>query len=112
MHSPAPAPLQRCLLVRRDVADPSVFDYFLCGAPSRVPLAELVRAAGAARATQCRLETAKQAVGLGQYEVRSWAGWYRHVTLALLADAIRAALEARARNHAKRPDRAPAEPLE
>lgn len=24
-------------------------------------------------------------VGLDQYEVRSWSGWYRHITLALLA---------------------------
>jgi hypothetical protein len=28
---------------------------------------------------------AKRQVGLDQYEVRSWTGWHRHVTLALLA---------------------------
>ena len=28
---------------------------------------------------------AKGLVGLDQYEVRSWQGWYRHITLALLA---------------------------
>jgi hypothetical protein len=29
-------------------------------------------------------EQAKGEVGLDHYEVRRWAGWYRHVTLALL----------------------------
>ena len=28
---------------------------------------------------------AKQRVGLDEYEVRSWTGWHRHTTLALLA---------------------------
>ena len=27
-------------------------------------------------------------MGLDQYEVRRWTGWYRHVTLALLAHAF------------------------
>ena len=30
-------------------------------------------------------ELAKQRVGLDEYEVRSWTGWHRHTTLALLA---------------------------
>ena len=29
--------------------------------------------------------------GLADYEVRSWTGWYRHVTLSLLAQAVLAA---------------------
>jgi len=33
---------------------------------------------------QC-LEEAKGEVGLDEYEVRSWHGWYRHVTLSILA---------------------------
>ena len=32
-------------------------------------------------------EEAKGPVGLDQYEVRQWAGWYRHITLAMLAHA-------------------------
>ena len=28
------------------------------------------------------------AVGLDQYEVRRWDGWYRHITLAMLAQRI------------------------
>jgi SRSO17 transposase len=30
-------------------------------------------------------ELAKQQVGLDEYEVRHWQGWYRHITLAMFA---------------------------
>ncbi|GGL90222.1 hypothetical protein GCM10010840_30330 [Deinococcus aerolatus] len=33
-------------------------------------------------------EMVKGDVGLDQYEVRSWVGWYRHITLAMLAHAF------------------------
>jgi SRSO17 transposase len=33
-------------------------------------------------------QTAKGEVGLDHYEVRKWPGWYRHITLALLAHAF------------------------
>ncbi|MFL5288430.1 MAG: hypothetical protein ACJ8AW_47615, partial [Rhodopila sp.] len=33
-----------------------------------------------------------QAVGLDDYEVRSWQGWYRHITLAMLALAFLVAM--------------------
>ena len=33
-------------------------------------------------------EEAKGQVGLDQYEVRRWDGWYRHITLAMLARPI------------------------
>jgi SRSO17 transposase len=33
-------------------------------------------------------EQAKGEVGLDHYEVRRWPGWYRHITLALLAHAF------------------------
>ena len=35
---------------------------------------------------------AKQEVGLADYEIRSWHGWYRHITLAMLALAFLAGL--------------------
>jgi hypothetical protein len=37
-------------------------------------------------------ELAKGDCGLDEYEVRSWVGWYRHVTLSLLALAVVAAI--------------------
>ena len=33
-------------------------------------------------------QTAKNEVGLDHYQVRRWPGWYRHITLAMLAHAF------------------------
>jgi len=44
-----------------------------------VPIVQLIEGA----AGHCR--AVKQKTGLGHYEVRSWRGWYRHVTLASAA---------------------------
>lgn len=40
------------------------------------------------------LEATKGEVGLDEYEVRHWSGWYRHVTLTLWAQALLAVLQA------------------
>jgi SRSO17 transposase len=48
-----------------------------------------------------RFQQAKDQVGLDQYEVRRWPGWYRHVTLALLAHAFLVVTRA----HASSPER-------
>jgi SRSO17 transposase len=40
------------------------------------------------------LEEAKGEVGLDHYEVRTWRGWYRHITLAVLAHALLVSLRA------------------
>jgi hypothetical protein len=37
-------------------------------------------------------ECAKRQTGLDEYEVRSWDGWHRHITLSLLAAALLAAV--------------------
>ena len=39
-------------------------------------------------------EAAKSDVGLDHYEVRSWTGWYRHLTLAMWALALLVVLRA------------------
>ena len=55
-------------------------------------MAELVRVAGMRWAIEACFEAAKGEVGLDQYEVRSWTGWHRHVTLAMLALGFLAAM--------------------
>jgi SRSO17 transposase len=75
------------LLVRRSVAVPTEWAYYVCFCPAGTPLAELVRVAGSRWAIEESFETAKGEVGLDHYEVRRWPGWYRHITLALLAHA-------------------------
>lgn len=48
----------------------------------------MVSVAGTRWTIETGFKTAKAEVGLDQYEVRSWSGWYRHITLALLAHAF------------------------
>ena len=55
-------------------------------------LSDLVRVAGTAWTIEASFEAAKGEVGLDQYEVRSWTGWHRHITLAMLAHAYLAVL--------------------
>jgi len=80
------------LLVRRSISDPAERAYYLCRFPCGTTQEELVRVAGCRWAIESAFEQAKQEVGLDDYEVRSWDGWHRHVTLALLAHAFLEAL--------------------
>jgi SRSO17 transposase len=50
--------------------------------------------AGTRWAVEEGFEQAKGEVGLDHYEVRKWPGWYRHITLALLAHAFLAVTRA------------------
>jgi SRSO17 transposase len=75
------------LLVRRSLTDPTDLAYYVCFCPADTPLGELVRVAGTRWAIEEGFESAKGEVGLDHYEVRRWPGWYRHITLALLAHA-------------------------
>jgi SRSO17 transposase len=72
-------------LVRRSCADPKQLAYYVVFGPHHATLATLARVAGMRWAVEECFEVAKQEVGLADYEIRSWHGWYRHVTLAMLA---------------------------
>ena len=80
------------LLVRRSVAKPEELAYYVCYGPSGTALEELVRVAGRRWTIEECFEEAKGQVGLDQYEVRRWDGWYRHITLAMLAHAYLTAI--------------------
>src|SRR5689334_25441599 len=54
----------------------------------------MVRVAGARWAIEESFQIAKDDLGLDQYEVRSWQGWHRHVTLVMLVQAYLTALRA------------------
>lgn len=73
------------LLARRSLSDPSDLAYYLCHAPARTGLAELVRVAGTRWAIEETFQTAKGQTGLDHYQVRQYTGWYRHITLSMLA---------------------------
>jgi SRSO17 transposase len=87
-------PWEHWLLVRRSIADPEDLAYFIVFGPATARLIDLARVAGRRWSVEECFEAAKQEVGLADYEVRSWHGWHRHVTLAMLALAVLAALRA------------------
>ncbi len=83
---------QRWLLVRRSLDDRAELAFSLAAGPTRTTLTRLAQTAGARWAIEGAFKAAKQEVGLADYEVRSWTGWHRHTTLALLAHAVLAAV--------------------
>ena len=87
---------ERTLLVRRSIAEQPEYAYYRCYAPAgKDTLETLVRVAGQRWKIEQCFETAKGECGLDHYEVRHWQGWYRHITLAMLAHAVLSVLRAR-----------------
>jgi SRSO17 transposase len=78
----------RWLLVRRSISTPTELSAYVVFAPHSTPLQEVVRVAGSRWTVESGFEEAKGEVGLDHYEVRSWTGWYRHITLVMWALAL------------------------
>lgn len=95
-NCPDPPTYSRWLLIRRSVSDPNEVTFFACGGPPVTTLDDLVRIAGRRWTIEEDFELAKGDCGLDEYEVRSWDGWYRHVTLSLWALAVVTVIRARA----------------
>jgi len=92
LREPAPAGWQRWLVFRRSISDPHEVTAYRAFAPAATPLPALVQVAGTRWTVEESIQTAKGEVGLDHYEVRSWTGWYRHMTLALWAQAFLAVI--------------------
>jgi SRSO17 transposase len=113
-HRPGPEQphWQHWLLIRRNRKDPHDVAYSVAFGPADTSLATLARVAGMRWTVEECFEVAKQEVGLDDYEVRSWHGWYRHITLAMLALAFLVAM--RVKLNASPPltgDDAPSRPM-
>jgi len=93
---------QHFLLIRRSVADPQEKAYYFVFAPPGTTLSEMVKAIGARWRIEEDFANAKD-LGMDHYEVRSFIGWYRHVTLVLVAHAFLAGICAAARSSASPP---------
>jgi SRSO17 transposase len=95
LNPPIQEGFQRWLLVRRSIEDPEELTAYTVFAPEGTTLKALARTAGSRWRVEIGFEEAKGEVGLAHYEVRSWHGWYRHITLALFAHAFLAAIRAK-----------------
>jgi SRSO17 transposase len=95
---PLAAPWQpawrRWLLVRRSLSDLTALTAYVVFAPQATTLETVVPVAGSRWTVERCFEEAKGEVGLDHYEVRSWTGWYRHITLAMWAYALLTVLRA------------------
>ncbi|HEY8597044.1 MAG TPA: IS701 family transposase [Thermomicrobiales bacterium] len=84
------------LLVRRSIGALGERAYYRVYARADTAPGAMVRAVGRRWGIEAAFADAKGLVGLDHYEVRRWAGWYRHVTLSLLAHAALVAARAAA----------------
>ncbi|WP_043485738.1 IS701 family transposase [Streptomyces olivaceus] len=96
---------ERWALARRGEHKPEEVSYYLGCAPVGTAVDELVRVAGSRWAIEECFQAAKNECGLDQYEVRRYVGWYRHVTLSMLAHAFLAATTAQEREKGATPAR-------
>jgi SRSO17 transposase len=90
---------QHLLLVRRSISKPNELAYYLCHTTTPVPVAELVRVAGARWAVEETFQFTKNETGLDHYQVRQYQAWYRHITLSMLAAAFLAVIAHTERLH-------------
>jgi len=94
LNPPPIAGWTRHLLVRRSIDKPDVLRAYVCCAPEDTPMQTMIRIAGTRWTVETCFAESKGQVGLDQYEVRSYAGWYKHITLACLAHALLTVLKA------------------
>ncbi len=97
--------LVRSLLVRRSIEHPTERAYYLCTAPTDISPQDLAITAGQRCAIESCFDAAKQETGLDDYEVRSWHGWHRHITLSMLALVFLATVRAQAAEPTKKAGR-------
>jgi len=95
LNPPIQEGFERWLVVRRSIEDPDELSAYTVFCAEGTTLEELAKVAGSRWRVEIGFEEAKGEVGLSHYEVRSWHGWYRHITLALLAHAFLAAIRAK-----------------
>jgi SRSO17 transposase len=92
LNDPSQVGWQRWVVFRRSCTNPAEVTAYRAYAPVGTPLAALALVVGRRWTVEERIQTGKSEVGLDEYEVRSWTGWYRHITLAMWAQAFLAVI--------------------
>jgi SRSO17 transposase len=100
------------LLIRRIPSDPTEKTYYLVFGPLGTTLEVMVRAIGARWCIEEEFENGKD-IGLDHYEVRSFVGWFRHMTLVMLVLAMLTVVCAKERcaSAARESDQTPSFPM-
>jgi len=82
---------KRVILIRRSISERSVHSKpeemkaYIAFAPEDTPDKKLVEVAGTRWTVETCFKESKGEVGLDHYEVRSYDGWYKHITFAMIA---------------------------
>ncbi len=85
-RGPRGTPEETLVVVRRLAPDgTAALRCYLSNAAPTTPGEDFLAAAEATRRTATCLQRAVAEAGLADYEVRTWAGWHHHQTLALIA---------------------------
>jgi len=94
--------IRRSKEMKRHKGRPASFDieFFLVHAPVDTPMAAMVRTAGVRGRIEEDNKTGKDQLGMDAYQVRTWVGWHRHVTMCMLAQAFLAVTRASQGKHA------------
>jgi SRSO17 transposase len=98
LAAPSAAGFEQALLIRRPLDaphDPKKLAYYLTFAPVGTLFETLLAVAGRRWTIEESVEAAKGEGGLDHDEVRHSHGWYRHITLAMLALAYLAVVRSR-----------------
>lgn len=81
-------PGRECWLLLRRSLDGGDLKYCLSNAPATTPLLKMGQVGASRWHIETEFELEKSEAGLVEYEVRSFPGWYHHMTMALLAGAF------------------------
>jgi hypothetical protein len=85
MDGDVPDGWQAWIVARRSITDPTEIVYHRVCTLKKTTLQQIVEVAGQRWKVEEAIERAKGECGLDQYEIRSWTGWHRHITLSLVA---------------------------
>lgn len=93
INTPPQTGYRRHLLIRRSRSTGETRAYVCC-APEDILPVRLIEIAGMRWTVEESFAETKSQVGLDHYEVRSYAGWYKHITLCCAAHALLTRLSA------------------
>jgi len=79
---------KRFLMIRRSKSAPDELRAYICFGSVDEPAQKYIEIAGTRWTVETCFKESKSEVGLDQYEVRSYEGWYKHITFACIALAL------------------------
>jgi len=99
---------RRWLLVRRSKTDKTDKQTYICFARMGTPREVFIKVAGTRWTVETGFQEAKSEVGMDEYEIRSYEGWYRHITFSCIALAFLTVLSSKSLDTSRFQDHNPA----